>query len=110
MMTGAFKATYVFGYIVACMFVIFFLVLVAAPSEFVGEQKQGPRWVDPQLMLPEGGSAACWVAVHRLHCTACSNCCLLTARAGRSRVARQQAAQQGVPLTPRVFVCVCRLP
>jgi len=44
MMTGAFKATYIFGYIVACMFVVFFLVLVAAPSEFVGEcqqQKQG---------------------------------------------------------------------
>jgi hypothetical protein len=41
MMTGAFKATYVFGCIVACMFVIFFLVLVAAPSEFVGECKQG---------------------------------------------------------------------
>lgn len=37
MMTGAFKATYIFGYIVACMFVLFFLVLVAAPSEFVGE-------------------------------------------------------------------------
>lgn len=37
MMTGAFKATYVFGYIVAAMFVLFFLVLVAAPSEFVGE-------------------------------------------------------------------------
>lgn len=36
-MTGAFKATYVFGYIVAAMFVIFFLVLVAAPSEFVGK-------------------------------------------------------------------------
>lgn len=40
MMTGAFKATYVFGYIVAAMFVLFFLVLVAAPSEFVGEALQ----------------------------------------------------------------------
>lgn len=38
MMTGAFKATYIFGYIVACMFVVFFLVLVAAPSEFVDQQ------------------------------------------------------------------------
>lgn len=37
MMTGAFKATFVFGYIVAGMFVLFFLILVAAPSDFVGE-------------------------------------------------------------------------
>jgi hypothetical protein len=43
MMTGAFKATYVFGYIVAAMFVVFFLVLVAAPSEFVGESVQSRK-------------------------------------------------------------------
>lgn len=68
MMTGAFKATYVFGYIVACMFVIFFLVLVAAPSEFVGEWKRGPFRVDPQLVLHQGGSTECFVAVYRRHC------------------------------------------
>lgn len=37
MMTGAFKGVIVFAYIVACMFVLFFIVLVAAPSDFVGE-------------------------------------------------------------------------
>lgn len=56
MMTGAFKATYVFGYIVACMFVIFFLVLVAAPSEFVDQQLlQRKRQLEMNTLSAAGG-------------------------------------------------------
>lgn len=50
LMEGAYKATFVFGYVVAAMFVVHFLVLVTAPSEFVGET-QAPRTPSAQ---------ACW--------------------------------------------------
>lgn len=53
--------------------------------------------------------------VYRPHCIMQCSCCLLTARDGRSGLARQQAAQQGMPLTPESshvsnVTLVCRLP
>lgn len=37
---GTFKATFAFAYLVAAMFILFFLVLIVAPRGFVGECQQ----------------------------------------------------------------------
>jgi hypothetical protein len=38
-MTGAFKATFIFNYVVAAMFMLFFLVLIFGPSDLVGASR-----------------------------------------------------------------------